>query len=210
MLAVLTVIIMAAVGYAYLVEGLFTAFVMFCNVIVAGLIAFNFWEPVANLLDPALKGYEDALCLVIIFSLALGALRTITNNLARTEVEFPAVLQRGGGALFGLATGYLVSGFLVCVMQTLPMHQEFMGFEAKYVSDPGVRRFLPPDLVWLAMMNRAGTASLAGAGPTFDELGSFELRYARYRRYSDDDKYPMTHQGEFDSPPLTAPSAPGP
>ena len=51
-LALLTIVLMVAVGYAYLREGLLTAFTMFCNVFLAGLIAFNFWEPVASLIEP--------------------------------------------------------------------------------------------------------------------------------------------------------------
>lgn len=217
MLGFFTVVLMGLIAYAYLVEGLFTAFVMCCNVVGAGLIAFNFWEPLANVLEPLFggSGYEDALSLVLIFSLALATLRTITNNLANTEIEFPPQLQRPGGALFGLLTGYLISGFLVCVLQTLPWHEQFMYFETKV--DPGTqtfRRFLPPDRVWLAMMHRAGSGAFSTGGPTFDPDGNFAFRYARHRRYADD-RERMPHNGEFDpsrpqatAPALSAPSLP--
>src|SRR6516165_2544827 len=117
MLQFLTLIIMAAIGYAYLREGLFTAFVMCCNVMLAGLVAFNFWEPLADLLDPTfapsvLHGFEDAVCLILLFSVTLGRLRSVTNLLSRTPVRFAAGLQQGGGAGFGLLTGYLGTGFL--------------------------------------------------------------------------------------------------
>jgi hypothetical protein len=196
MLQFLTVLIMLALGYAYLVEGMFTACLMCLNVIGAGLIAFNFWEPLANLMDPALGGYEDALCMVVLFCIALGGLRTLTNLLVATEVEYPTAIQRGGGALFGLVTGYLVSGFLVCMMQTLPFHQNFMYFDAKYEPD-AFRRFLPADRVWLAMMHHASAGPFSRGEPTFDEHGSYELRYQRYRRYNDDHET-MPNQGDFD------------
>jgi len=198
MLQFFTVVIMLALGYAYLVEGMFTACLMCLNVIGAGLIAFNFWEPLANLMDPLLGGYEDALCLVLLFCVSLGALRTLTNLAVATEVEYPPAIQRGGGALFGLLTGYLVTGFLVCVMQTLPFHQNFMYFDAKYEPDT-VRRFLPSDRVWLAMMHHAGQGPFRRGEetPTFDEHGSFGLRYERHRRY-DDDHETMPNAGDFD------------
>jgi len=198
---------MFAVAYAYLREGMFTACAMCINVFAAGLIAFNFWEPLADLLDPTLSetflaGYEDALCLVILFCLTLGLLRLATNNMAHKEIEYPPAVLRGGAAAFGMVTGYLVSGFLVCVLQTLPWHQNFMGFQYDYPKDsptPAVRKVLPPDRVWLALMHRAGAYAFAnnqveGADDqqspyerylTFDRDCNFELRYGRYRRYDD-------------------------
>src|SRR5437879_5673018 len=132
---------MLLVAYAYSREGLFTACTMAINVLLAGLIAFNFWEPLAALLDPMLagsllQGYEDAFCLMVLFSVSLGLLRTITNNLASSRVHFEGWVQTAGGTVFGLLTGYLVSGFLLCMLQTLPWHENFMFFEAKYESGP--------------------------------------------------------------------------
>jgi hypothetical protein len=209
-LGFLTIVIMVAVAYAYLREGLITAVAMFFNVFLAGLVAVNFWEPLADLLDPVLGGYEDILCLMGLFCLTLGMLRAATNSLSSTQVDFPQALQRGGGVVFGLATGYLVSGFLVCALQTLPWHEEFMGFAWRYKPDENpLRSYLPPDRLWLATMRRAGAYAFSnaedqrGAGSsfyerykTFDKYGTFNLRYARYRRYSDRDPYP--YQGELD------------
>ncbi len=218
LLGFLTVLIMVFVAYAYLREGLFTACTMAINVLLAGLVAFNFWEPLAALLDPMLAGsflhgYEDAFCLVLLFSLVLGLLRALTNNLAGTRVQFEGWLQTGGGFLFGLLTGYLVSGFLICTFQTLPWHENFMFFEPKYEAGPEhlVRHVLPPDRVWLALMHRAGAYALShredprmSSSPsyydryvTFDKYGSFEMRYARYRRYGDN-REPLPYLGEFD------------
>src|SRR5438132_13653188 len=119
LLGFLSVVIILLVAYAYLHEGLFTACTMAINVLLAGLVAFNFWEPLAALLDPMLAGsflhgYEDAFCLIVLFTVVLGLLRTLTNALANSRIEFRGWVQTGGGILFGLLTGYLVSGFLLC------------------------------------------------------------------------------------------------
>lgn len=197
MLAFLTLLVMLLVCYAFWHEGLLTACCTFVNVLLAGLVAFGFWEPVAAALDPMLagsflEGFEDCLCLILIFSLTLGLLRMATNGLAFTTLDYPPALLRGGGVFFGVLTRYLVSGFLLCAFQTLPLPETFMHFDATV--DPNsatraVRRLLPPDRVWLALMHRAGAGPLAwGAGPTFDPYGTFELRYARYRRKHEGDK----------------------
>src|SRR5439155_11483888 len=161
LLGFVTVLIMVLVAYAQLREGLFTACTMTINVLLAGLVAFNFWEPLAALVDPMvagsfLHGYEDAACLIPLFAVTLGGLRAVTNNLAGSRVQFEDWLHSGGGILFGLMTGYLLSGFLVCTIQTLPWHENFMFFEQKYQTGPehALRHVLPPDRVWLALMQR--------------------------------------------------------
>ena len=168
MLAFFTIVIMLAVGYAFMVEGLFTACTMCINVLLAGLIAFNFFEPLARLLEDQvvgtfLEGYGDAVCIVLIFSLALFGLRTVTNQLANIEIDFPQIPQRLGGAIFGMATGYLISGMLLTTFQTLPFHVNFLGFNPEYEEGMMVRRVLPPDRVWLALMHRAGSYAFANA-----------------------------------------------
>jgi Colicin V production protein len=193
MLNFLTVVIIGIVCYAFWREGLLTACSMFINVIIAGLVAFSFWEPLANEIEPTLtgfflEGYEDCLCLILIFSLTLGLLRLVTNTLAYTVLDFHPLALQGGAVFFGALTGYLVAGFLVCAIQTLPMPRDALQLE--YRVDPerpkALRHVLPPDRVWLAMMHRAGLGPFAwDEGPTFDPHGNFALRYARYRRLDD-------------------------
>lgn len=211
MLEVFTVILMLIVGYVYFVEGLFTAFVMFVNVLVAGVVTFNFWEPIARLLEPSLAttflaGYEDALAMITLFCACLALLRLVTNNFNDHQIEYHPALHQGGGAALGLLTGYLASGFLVCALQTLPWDEHFMGFSAQPNPENTIRRVLPADRVWLALMFRASAYPLSRSAQnptgedyydqcqTFDRQGSFELRYARYRRH----KPPMAYHGEFE------------
>src|SRR5947209_13108531 len=115
MLGFCTIVIMLAIGYAYLTEGMFTGFLMCVNVLIAGLVAFNFWEPLAAAMASGfqggfLAGYEDMLALAVLFCGTLGALRTLTNNLTNTRIEFHEALQAAGGAFFGMLTGYLTAG----------------------------------------------------------------------------------------------------
>jgi uncharacterized membrane protein required for colicin V production len=204
----LTILIMLIVGYAYWREGLLTAFCMCCNVIVSGLVAFNFWEPIADTLDPMvagsfLQGYEDFLGLSLFFIATLLLLRWLTNQLANRMPEFPSAVQHAGGVVFAMATGYLLAGFLVCVLQTLPWHERFVDFNPDYDPNlPGasLRRVLPPDRVWLAMMHKLSSDHLDWQDKnSFDQSGNFELRYARYRRYNDTRDNPLPYRGE--SPP---------
>lgn len=227
-LVVLSVICMLIVAYAQFREGLFTAVTTLINVFIAGIVTFNFWEPLANLLDSAfqgmfLEGYEDWLVLTTLFCVTLVLLRVATNNLAPLQVHFAAVPQQIGGAVVGMITGYFVAGFLTCVAQTLPWHENFLDFQPYSSREPGMRRLFPPDRVWLAAMRHAGAYPFSRAAddyaesekdasrydehPTFDSAGTFELRYLRYRRYSDQ-RSPLPYQGELE-PQLRRIAQPG-
>lgn len=194
LLGFFTIAIMLAVTYAFWREGLMTAVMSMINVFLSGLIAFNFFEPMASQLTPMLEGSfmagsEDFLCLILIFCAMLGLLRGVTNALSNTDLEYPPLLLRGGGVLFGLLTGYLVSGFLLCSFATLPLPKgaKFAGYEPQINLDSpnqGFRSLIPSDRVWLALMHRAGAKPFSwGEGPTFDPHGNFLLRYDRYFRY---------------------------
>src|SRR3954466_14948913 len=99
MLFAFTFLVMVIVAYCFFREGVLTSICMTVNVFLAGLVAFNFFEPLAGELESTfsgsfLEGCEDALCLSVLFALTLGVLRVITHNLANAEVELPALAQQ--------------------------------------------------------------------------------------------------------------------
>jgi len=204
MLAFFSVIVMLIVAYAHFREGLFTAAVMLVNILLAGLITFNFWEPLAETFDAILagsiiSGYEDLLVLTGLFAGSLALLRALTNKLSPDQIEFPGYVQQFGGGALGLVSGYLVAGFLVCTLETLPWHENFMNFQPRTENETALRTYLPPDRTWLAIMRHAGAHAFASTPDkdksdaenpydryvTFDRDGTFEIRFFRYRRYGD-------------------------
>ena len=215
MLVVFTLLLMVIVAVAQYRNGLFTSVTMLIQVMLAGLIAFGFWEPIADQLDSywpansAMAGYEDCIVLTGLFALALLGMRLTTNRLNKAAIDFPIMVQQITSPAAGALTGYLLAGFLICVFQTLPIEETFFGFEPRRSDEPGLRSYLPPDRVWLALMRHAGAYPLcwnednpAADNPsdryaTFDRNGTFELRYARNRRHTDR-RGPMPYQGEFD------------
>lgn len=193
-LGVATLLIVLAVSYAFLNTDLLTGFAMLVNVILAGIITFNYFEPVAREVDAYLRGsflqgYEDSFSMVSIFCLTLLGLRFITNEIAPNEIVFPSLIQQGGACLCGVMTGYLVAGFLTCVLMTIPWHENFLGYDPivrPAAADHVVRRLVPPDRVWLALMNYASRAGFSRSEDNvFDKRGTFVLRYARFRRFGD-------------------------
>ncbi len=191
LLGFFTVAIMLACVYAFWRQGVLPAFAMAVNILLAGLIAFNFFEWLAEQLDGMLADsflhrYEDSFCLVALFCLTLAFLRWASNELIHAVLDYHPAVQQGGAVLFGLMAGYLVAGFMLCVAQALPMDEHFMNFEARI--DPEsrgakLRRVMPPDRVWLALMHRASKETFVWGEESvpFDADGSFELRYRERR-----------------------------
>src|SRR3954447_3647322 len=78
-------------------EGLWGACLMFFNVLFGGLIAFNFYEPLAKVLAdnvPFLAGFSDSVSLLGIFVVATFILRLTTETLAPAMVRFPTPLYQ--------------------------------------------------------------------------------------------------------------------
>jgi hypothetical protein len=202
MLIAITLLIMAVMAAVFWKQGVFTAFIMCVCVVLAGILAFNFWEPLADQLEPSLRntplrGLEDFLSLVGIFVVALGVLRLVANLLGNRTMEYPSWVGPLGGAFFGLVTGYLVSGFLVAALQMLPLDEKPFGFEPENGKESSdlVRSLMPPDLFWLSMMRHASenpfarraATSADGQAPefsptAFDPKRTFEWRYQNRRR----------------------------
>jgi uncharacterized membrane protein required for colicin V production len=214
MLTALVLILMGVGFYAGFREGVFTSFCMLVNAFLAGLVAFNFFEPIAAWLESVFRGspllgYEDFLALATLFVVTFMLLRLVTNNLSNRLIDLPARPQQFGGGGVGLLAGYWIGGFFLCSLQTLPWHESFLDFEPRTESESGLRAVWPPDRAWLSLMRFAGANCLAWSEiaadaatrydrfETFDRAGTFELRYQRYRRYNDS-RGPMRYEGELD------------
>ena len=213
MLTIGTLVIMLAAAYASYRNGLFTSVAMLFMTLISGLVAFGFWEPLSNLFDlafqqnlRALAGAEDFVVLTLLFGVSFLLMRLAYQYLAPEMIDEHGALQHFGGAFFGLIMGYLVSGVLICAMQTLPLDERFLDFQPREPGEPGWRSLFPGDRLWLAMMKHASSGSFSwkedkeegNGGPvTFDREATFELRYMRYRRTTDS-RPALPYLGEFD------------
>jgi uncharacterized membrane protein required for colicin V production len=214
MLLIFTLIVIVLVAGSQYRNGIFTSATMLIQVLLAGVVAFGLWEPIADELDGMLQdgrlaGFEDCLVLTALFAGTIMILRLVTNRINKEPIDFNPIAQQIGGPAIGLVTGYLVSGFLICVLQTLPLDEDFLGFTPRRADESALRSYLPADRVWLAMMRRAGAYPLSWEDEnpdadtpfdryaTFDRGGTFEMRYLRYRRHTER-RGPMTYQGEFE------------
>src|SRR5579864_921086 len=125
-----TALIVLGIMYALMSEGLWGAALMFFNVLFSGLIAFNFYEPLAAFLADkvsALSGYADTLSLLGIFIASLVLLRIVTETLAPAMVRFPTPIYHLGRCVFGLLGGAVTVAILLLAFETSPVHKKVFG-----------------------------------------------------------------------------------
>ena len=112
----------------------------------------------------------------------MGLLGILTLVLvgAKSEFGFSAKVDQIGSIFFGGLTAYLVSGFLLCAIQTLPLKEHFLGFT--YDENGIAGRSLPADQVWLKLMNRTHRGAFSSGDDHSQLLQEFSKTCAHERR----------------------------
>jgi hypothetical protein len=172
-------------------EGLWGACIMFCNVLMAAVLATNLFEPVAGRLESMMSGYTyfcDFLALWICFTVCLTIFRLSTDFLSRHRMRFKRPVDIGGGVVFAIGVAWLMVQFTLFTFHTAPLGRNFLGFQER----PETRMFfgLAPDRDWLAFMHSLTTSSSFSRAPSpgdpnahvFDPQADFILRYGQRRK----------------------------
>jgi hypothetical protein len=178
---VLLLAILAAVTGMMVWAGLWRSLLMFFNVLAAATLATAWYETLAGFADRFLPTYTyllDFLSVWLIFCAMLSLLRLATDSLSRRKVEFPMLVERVGGGIVALMTGWLVMAFTAATLHVAPVPRDMVQ------PTPEARMFLgfAPDRKWLHWVR--GSSQL---GPfsrpdhAFDKHADFILRYADRR-----------------------------
>ena len=120
--------LVAGMTYALMSEGLWGAALMFFNALFAALIAFNFYEPVAQLIvdnvgSETVSSFADSVSLMILFIVALVLLRLTTESIAPSMVRFPMPLYHLGRVAFSLGGACLTMAFVLLLFHAAPIHK---------------------------------------------------------------------------------------
>lgn len=94
--------------------GAFSAFLHMLCVVVAGVLAFALWEPVAYMMIPrGMANYALGLSLLSLFLVILVVLRLVVDRLVPANLQLPKAANFIVGGAFGLVSGVLTMGTLV-------------------------------------------------------------------------------------------------
>jgi len=208
--------IVAVVTWCVASEGVFGAGLTFLCVLFAGLLATNFFEPLADLIEGVVtRDYADVVAFLGLFIVLTFLGRLATDNIAPTEIEYDARIYQAGRWLFALATGYTTMAIVLTAVHTAPLPRNFLGFapERKNLFD-----IAAPDRQWLGLMQHISEKVLA-TGRIFDGSQakvpetqqtvwpSFAIRYATRRQDYGSGRPGVTLPGST-APAGTPPAAP--
>lgn len=160
-------------------QGLWSCAVTLVNLILAMLIATNFYEPVCALLEGAgAKSFTyllDFLILWVLFAVAYGILRAVTDAISRRKVKFIMPVEMAGRSLLAASCGWLVVCFVAFSLHMAPLNSVSPLGAWSSPQAPTII-FTSPDRLWLAFMHTRSKGALAG-NAVFDPDAQFPLKY---------------------------------
>lgn len=159
-------------------QGLWSNLLTLINMLLAMMLAFNFFEPVSNLIFNQERSYNylyDYLVLWGLFAAAFGILRLFTDLASRRRVLFNIWVELVGRSILSVWVAWLFIGFVCATMHTAPLGPHPMGFQETPMS--GNFLGMSPGRQWLAFMQSRSRGALSGGGGgEFDPQSEFVLK----------------------------------
>ncbi|GIX03879.1 MAG: hypothetical protein KatS3mg113_0885 [Planctomycetaceae bacterium] len=158
-----TVLAAILIGVAYLSssDGAWNAGVNFLCALLAGLLAMNFFEPLAIFLTrivPEWGSRWDMICLLGLFAGFVYLLRLLSEQLAPVYIPVSALIEQLGRWLFAGLTGYLTMAIVLTALHTTPLPREFWGFRPERAN---LFNLAAPDRQWLGFVQYVTEHALA-------------------------------------------------
>ena len=158
MIEILCLAVVGVVLWFVASEGIWGASQAFLCTLFAGLLAMNFYEPLAAVLRAFVPDkFCDIVALVGLFGGLTFGLRLGTEQLCPSYIQVFPMLDTVGKWVMGAATGYLTMAVLLTALHTAPLPREFMGFKPERDNFFGVA----PDRQWLGFVQYVSEKSLA-------------------------------------------------
>jgi hypothetical protein len=181
-------------------QGLWSSAINVVNITMAGLIATNFFEPLARLIDSGGTNYMmDSIMLWSVFAFTFIIFRMITQSLSDHDVHFIKPIDIAGRAILGIWAGWVFVCFTAFAMVTAPIGSQPLGAW----DSPEAKSFLvfSPERMWMAFAQSRSMGALSntysGSGDdlipedretgsqVFDSKGEFSYKYYARRKKSD-------------------------
>lgn len=192
-LILLFIIVIASV----MTQGLWSNTLTLVNVLLAGLIATNYFEPVADYMErqePSFTYIWDFVAIWLLFGFAMVFLRLFTDFLSKVKVRFSKPVEMAGGPLMAIWVSWVTLCFATAAFHTAPLARHFLG---GFQKEPDSKMLfgLQPDRVWLGWMHRESRTTLSrfGGERPFDERGDYIVRYSN-RRGAFEEQLTLTRQ----------------
>lgn len=210
---IILILVIALVAWSVVGEGPWGSALKFLAVLFSGLLAMNFFEPLAAFLEsqiPEYGSFADVVSLVGLFALLVFLCQLAVDQISPTSIELEGIVYQLAKWVFPLATGYLTAAILLTALHTAPLPREFFGFTPERKN---LFNLAAPDRQWLGFTQHVSEKVLRN-GRVFDGqeftspgnrqrmvLPSFAIRYATRRD--------QLARGGAAPPPVVAPTSGG-
>ncbi len=170
------------------------------NLIFAGLLATNYFEPLAAIVSdqvPDKSFYLDFVVFWLLFCLSFGILRAISDGIGKEWFKFSMPFEMAGRSVFALWNGWLITCIVCMSLHLAPIPANALGL----FDSPTGSMFmgLAPDRMWLAFVQSRSRGALSRSNHSglshpdddatrevFDPRGEFAIRYHQRRLDADD------------------------
>lgn len=135
---IFVIIVVLLVGYIGVLRGFFSSLLHLVCVVVAGALAFAFWEPLAYMIlsKAPQRGFLDfiefsawAVALVVPFAVALAVLRIASDKLVPANARASTAGENVGAGLCGALSGIIVAGVMIIAIGTMRFKPEQFGYQ---------------------------------------------------------------------------------
>lgn len=138
----LIIVLLAVIGtvvFFYLKCSVMQSFMTLWASILATIVAFSYYEGIANLLISRGQVLDIALCIsfVVLFFVVFAILRAASEFLIISSVDLGNIVRLPVALICGLLAGLIISGNLLVALGLLPMHGKV--FYSRFAPDESVR-----------------------------------------------------------------------
>lgn len=208
MMNLIAILLMLAIGYLWLTRGFLSSLLNLVCVLIAGAIAFGFWEKSSHLLLASapdfVKPMAWGLGLALPFAIALALLRAMTDAVIRANAKLQPPIDMAFGGLCGILSGVIVSGITVISIGNLHLEQSSLGHKPlDYSASGNVKRdqnlWVPTDAWTAALYETFSRTSLSTAQPLAELFpAAHEFGPANRMNYAEGRARNVFSPGDFD------------
>ena len=121
---IMLVIIAGCAAALYLKGNLVQGITLVLNALIAGLVAFAFYETLGGLLSKyaaGIAGWSQMICFLLVFILLLAILQTVVMQLGKEKMDLGLWPERVGRIVSGIFLGYVITGYLLTALALAPL-----------------------------------------------------------------------------------------
>lgn len=125
---VMLAVMAGCAAFLFLKGTLVQGVTMIFNAILAGFVAFGFFEILARLLvkySPGVAVWAPLICFVLLLILVFAVLQTAAVQLLKGKTDLGELPEQIGRPLCGLVLGYLVTGYALVAAAMAPMPNQY-------------------------------------------------------------------------------------